>query len=231
MIKGLVMFGSWWVRVRRALAVVKPKIRPALSRVPLTLYLFGIILIFGVLTQTVAHQYLLAIVRRGGWDLIMLHHGRFFAPWIGLFFSPDPDDAYGLLFLILLMVGPLEYRRGTGMAAFVFLFIGPLASIIDLLILWPISNAGVEYVRLALNTPDMGSSTACLTCLGVFLMGEKGWRRNAVLLGVLAVLGVLFYRNAVYNFDHLGGYAMGIAFGALIWWLLGKMQRRREAIS
>ena len=52
-----------------------------------------------------------------------------------------------------------------------------------------------------------------------------------MLLGILAVLGVLFYRNAVYNIDHLGGYAMGIASGALIWWLLGKMHRRREAIS
>ena len=217
--------------MRRSLADLKPIIRPTLNRVPLTLYLFGIILTFGVLTQTVAHQYLPAIVRRGGWDLITLQHGRFFAPWIGLLFSTDPDDAYGVLFLILLMVGPLEYRRGTGMAAFVFFIIGPLASIIDLLILWPISNAGVEYVRLALYTPDMGSSTACLACLGVFLMGEKGWRRNVVLLGILAVLGVLFYRNAVYNIDHLGGYAMGIASGALIWWLLGKMHRRREAIS
>ena len=225
------MAQSLFQKLRRSPADLKPKIKPALNRVPLTLFLVGIILVFGVLTQTVTHRYLPAIVRRGGWDLITLRHGRLFAPWIGLFFSSHPNDAYGILFLILLMVGPLEYRRGTGMAAFVFFVIGPLASIIDLLILWPISNTGVEYVRVALYTPDMGSSTACLACLGVFLMGEKGWRRNAALLGILAVLGVLFYRNAVYNIDHLGGYLIGIASGAVIWWLVRRTQRRRVAIS
>lgn len=218
------MFDRLLNALRRYWAILSPKIRPSFNRLPLTLSLFSVILVIGVVTQTIGRDYWPALVKRGGWDLVTLQHGRLFAAWIGLFFSSMPGDFYGILLLLLLMVGPLEYRRGTRMALLAFFVIGPLASIVTLLVLWPIANAGVDYIHVALYTPDMGASTACLVCLGIFLVGEKGRWRNILLIGVLAVLGGLFYRDAVYNVDHLAGYLIGLGAGALIWW-----KRRKSA--
>jgi hypothetical protein len=109
-----------------------------------------------------------------------------------------------------------QRRRGTRLAAIGFIVMGPIASFVTLGVLWPVSNAGIEYVRSALYTPDSGASTACLACLGMSLAGEKGLRRNIALLGILAVLGLAFVKNEVYNFDHLSGYLVGLGSGAII---------------
>lgn len=217
------MFGNLLVALRRCWVNLTPKIRPALGRLPLTLSLFSLILVIGVVTETIGREYWPVFVRRGGWDLITLQHGRIYTAWVGLFFSALPGDFYGILLLLLLMVGPLEYRRGTRLAAFCFFVVGPLASIITLLVLWPISATGIDYVHVALYTPDMGASTACLVCLGIFLIGERGRWRNVLLFGALAVLGALFYRNSVYNIDHLSGYLVGLGAGAPI-----KLWQRRK---
>jgi hypothetical protein len=220
------MLGNLPAVLRSFRAKLFPEIRPAFNRLPLTLALFCIILVIGVVTQTIGRDYWPVLVRRGGWDLITLQHGRIYTAWVGLFFSVLPGDFYGILLLLLLMVGPLEYRRGTGLAAFSFFVVGPLASIITLLVLWPFSLAGIQYVRVALYSPDMGASTACLVCLGNFLIREKGLWRNIFLYGVLAVLGGLFYRNSVYNIDHLFGYLIGLGTGAImVWWEKRKRAR------
>jgi hypothetical protein len=197
----------WWDKI-------SPKIVPSLGRVRLTLVMFVVILVVGFIAEGI--DYWPTIVQRYGWDLVTLQQGRIYAAWVGLFFSSVAGDFYGILILLLLTAGVLEYRRGTRLAAFGFLIIGPLASIITLLLLWPIGNAGIEYVHVALYTPDVGSSTACLVCLGIFLMGEKGRWRNIVLFGTLVVLAALFFHNSVYNIDHLAGFLIGIGTGSLI---------------
>ena len=112
-------------------------------------------------------------------------------------------------------MGALEYRHGARLAALGFFIIGPIASIVTLMLLWPISNAGVTYVRVALYTPDMGASTACFVCLGILLMNEKGRWRNILLFGILVILMGFVFQNTAYNIDHLDGYIIGIATGAV----------------
>ncbi len=186
------------------------------GRVRLTLGVLVVILIAGAILQAHAPGGWPQFAQRYGWDLTTVKEGRLYDAWVGLFFSTSPLDFYGILILVSLTLGVLEYRRGTVLAAFSFLAIGPIASIITLLVLWPLSNAGIEYVRVALYTPDSGASTACLVCLGVFLSGEKGVWRNILIIVVLIILGGLFYKNRVFNFDHLDGYLIGLLSGFLL---------------
>ncbi len=130
------------------------------------------------------------------------------------------------ILLLVLGVGALEYRQGIRKAILGFFIIGPVASVVKYLVLWPISNAGIDYVRVELNTPDAGASTACLVCLGMFLIQEKGRWHTILIFVTLAVLGALFYRNTVYNFDHLFGYLVGLGTGAILaWWARRKQEK------
>jgi hypothetical protein len=198
------------------------KIAFVLGRVRLTLAIFTIVLIVGIVVAAHGQGYWPVIVQRYGWDLITLQHGHIYAAWVGLLFSASLRDLVGILLLLLSTMGVLEYRRGTLLAAFGFLIIGPLASIITLMVLWPLGDIGIEYVQAPLLTPDVGSSTACLVCLGMFLIGEKGLWRNILLFGILALLGGLLFQESVYNIDHLSGYLIGMGTGAVIDWWKGR---------
>ncbi len=167
-----------------------------------------------------------AEVQRFAWDLNALRSWHVWAAWQGLFAQEQPLDFYGMLLVLLLTVGVLEYRKGLRLAFLGFLVIGPLASILTLLLLWPLSAAGLAYVRTALFTPDSGASTACLVCLGILLTNERGrWRFIALAL-ILGLLAGMFYRNQVYNFDHLNGFLIGIACGSFLSWWRARGARR-----
>jgi cell division protein FtsW (lipid II flippase) len=187
-----------------------------LRRTRLTTVTFIIILIAGVITESGEQYWSPLLNRTFGWDLTTVQSGKLWAAWLGLFFSVEPLDFYGLLLILTLTMGILEYRRGTRTAALGFYLIGPVASIITYLVLWPISAAGVGYVQQALYTPDMGSSTACLVCLGIFLTGENVRWRKTLIAVMLAVLAAAFSRNMVYNFDHFGGFIIGMITGTVI---------------
>ena len=226
------MIRNYLTALKRFWVKVHPKILPTLFRVRLTLVIFVTILIVGEVSESHGLEDWPVLVQHFGWDLTTLEHGQVYAAWRGLFFSSAPDDFYGILLLLLVTVGLLEYRRGTSLAAFAFFIIGPLASIFTLLALWPISNAGIEYVRVALYTPDLGSSTACLVCLGIFLVRETGKWHIIMIFGVLAVLLGLFYRNVVYNFDHLDGFLIGLGSGAIMaWWTRRKRMKQTQILQ
>ena len=192
-------------------------------RVPITAAVFVAVLVAGLITEAQETNYWPILVQRFGWDLTTLQHWRIYSAWVGLFFSPEPVDFYGILALLLLTLGPLELRRGTRLAVIGFFVVGPVASIITLLVLWPFANLAVENVSTALFTPDMGASTACLACLGMFLVGEKGRWRNIVLFALLAGLSGLVVQKSPFNIDHLSGYLNGLWVGAAIF-----RQRRRR---
>jgi hypothetical protein len=189
-------------------------------------------LVFTVVSQILSHGqgYWPFLVNRWGWDLTTVQQGRIYFAWTGLFFATAPQNFYGVLLLMLIAMGALEYRHSTIWAALGFFVIGPIASIITLMLLWPISNAGITYVRVALYTPDMGASTACFVCLGILLMNEKGRLRNIFLFCILIILAGFVFQNTAYNIDHLDGYLVGIGTGALLsWWKRRKQLRFHTA--
>ena len=82
-------------------------------RVPITAAVFVTVLVAGLITEAQETNYWPILVQRFGWDLTTLQHWRIYSAWVGLFFSPEPVDFYGILALLLLTLGPLELRRGT----------------------------------------------------------------------------------------------------------------------
>jgi hypothetical protein len=210
------MIGNLLNRLRRGWAKIQPRIIPTLRRTRLTQIALVLIMAAGIYVEVHGDPDWATLLQKFGWDLTTIQQGRIYAAWVGLLFSNVLNDFIGILVLVAVTVGILEYRRGTLIAAMGFLIIGPLASVASLLLLWPISNAGVEYVRVALFTPDLGASTACLVCLGILLMGLKGRIRIILILFILAVLAAVFYKNERYNIDHLSGYLIGLAAGAII---------------
>ena len=112
-----------------------------LSRVPLTLVVFIIILVIGIVTESRESYDGPLFDQKFGWDLTTIQNGKIYATWAGLFFSVEPFDNLGLLIILVLSLGTLEYRRKTLLAAFGFFVIGPIASIITVGVLLRISNA------------------------------------------------------------------------------------------
>jgi hypothetical protein len=214
--------GAWVVSVCLVSRLVQQAVA-LVRRVPITVAVFVAVLLVGLITESQEVYYWPVLVQRFGWDLTTLQHGRVYAAWVGLFFSPEPVDFLGILVLLLVTLGPLEFRRGTRLAAVGFFVVGPIASIITLLVLWPFANLGLANVNTALLTPDMGASTACLTCLGMFLIGERGWWRSILLFSLLAALAGLVFQKSPFNFDHLSGYLNGLWVGATVI----RWQRRR----
>jgi membrane associated rhomboid family serine protease len=200
------------------LARQRERLRHILKRVPFTLVLFTGIMIFGVVTELIGESLWPYLASRFSWDLVTIQQGKIYFAWLGLFFAEAPDSFYAVLLALLVVVGALEYRRGTATAVLGFLVVGPIASIITLMLLWPLSAAGVSYVRVALYTPDMGASTACLACLGILLIGEKGLWRNILLPAFLVVLAGFIFVNTPYNIDHFDGYVVGLVTGAGMGW-------------
>ena len=209
------------------LSKLPPKSLAFLNHTRLTLAIGIFMLVFTIVSQILTHGqgFWPFLVNRWGWDLTTVQQGRIYFAWTGLFFATAPINFYGVLILLLTVMGALEYRHGTRLAALGFFIIGPIASIVTLMLLWPISNAGVTYVRVALYTPDMGASTACLVGLGILLMNEKGRWRNILLFGILVILVGFVFQNTAYNIDHLDGYIIGIATGAFFSWRIHRKQR------
>ena len=215
------MIRSWNVIARSRWSQISPRIWHVIKHIRLMLALGSFMLVFTIVSQILSHgqDYWPFLVHRWGWDLTTVQQGRIYFAWTGLFFATAPQNFYGVLLLLLITMGFLEYRHSTRLAALGFFVIGPIASIITLMLLWPLSSAGVTYVRVALYTPDMGASTACFVCLGMLLMNEKGRLRNILLFGVLIILAGLVFQNTPYNIDHLDGYLVGIGSGAFLsWW-------------
>jgi hypothetical protein len=212
-------------RFRRAWIKISPQIISTLRRTRLTQIILALIMAAGIYIEVHGDPDWPTLVQKFGWDLTTVQQGRIYAAWVGLLFSNVLNDFVGILVLVIVTVGILEYRRGSWIAALGFLIIGPLASVVSLLLLWPLSNAGVGYVRVALFTPDLGASTACLVCLGILLVGLKGRTRTILILAALAILAALFYKNERYNIDHLWGYLAGLGTGIFVErWL----QRKRQ---
>ena len=199
------MIRSWNVIARSRWSQISPRIWPVIKHIRLMLALGSFMLVFTIVSQILSHgqDYWPFLVHRWGWDLTTVQQGRIYFAWTGLFFATAPQNFYGVLLLLLITMGFLEYRHSTRLAALGFFVIGSIASIITLMLLWPLSSARVTYVRVALYTPDMGASTACFVCLGMLLMNEKGRLRNILLFGVLIILAGLVFRNTPYNIDLL----------------------------
>lgn len=196
-------------------------------RIRLTVALFLAILIAGALTATLARGSWPAIMDRFGWDLNALRHGRLYALWAGLLFASTPGEHVSLLGILLLGLGTMEYRRGTRTAAAAFFLLGPLASILCILLLWPLDVLGVSWVRDFLFTPDMGSSSSSLLCWGVFLAGERGRLRDAFFAGTLLTLVVLMALGSqAFLVDHL----VAFIFGAGAAWV-ATVRRRAQAVA
>jgi peptidoglycan/LPS O-acetylase OafA/YrhL len=189
----------------------------ALKRTPLTILVFIITLLLGLLTEANEQYFGPLFLNRFGWDITTLQAGHYYAPWLSLFTSVEQMDFYFILLLLVLTVGVLEYRRGTRLAAFGFFLIGPLASVMTSEVLWAVHNAGTPYVNIALFTPDMGSSTSCLACLGILLTGENIYCRKTLIFGVLVLLVAAFHQKLIYNFDHLDGYLAGLETGGIMY--------------
>jgi len=211
----------WWSKSHTKLWTI-------LNHTRFTLAIGTFMLVFTIVSQFLSHGqgFWPFLVNRWGWDLATVQQGRIYFAWTGLFFATTPVNFYGVLVLLLITVGALEYRHSTRWAALGFFVIGPIASIITLLLLWPISNAGIKYVRVTLFTPDMGASTAVLVCLGILLMNEKGLLRNILLFGILIILAGFVFQNTPYNIDHLDGYLVGIGSGAFLYWWKHKKRTR-----
>lgn len=186
-----------------------------LRRLPLTAGLFSLVLLAGVLTGTVLRESFPRLMRWSGWDLPALREGRLYVLWTGLPFSSLPGPRPTMLAILLLGVGTLEYRRGSRATAICFLVLGPLVSVLAVLLLWPLDALGTSWVRPFLYVPDMGSSSASLLCWGAMVGGTKGTGRFVLLSATLGVLLLpLVLSPGVYGFDHLVAFPLGLLVGA-----------------
>ena len=185
-----------------------------LRRTPLTVILFLGVFTTGVITGTVAKGAWPWLMERFGWDLNALREGRLYAPWVGLLFASRPGEHPTMLSMLLLGAGILEYCRGSGVAAAGFFILGPLASILTVLLLWPLEIFGVSWVKAFLFTPDMGSSGASLVCWGLLLGGERGRWRGFVLAGTaISLVLLLVFLPERYAADHLVSFLTGLGVG------------------
>ena len=88
----------------------------------LTLALAVFMLVFTVVSQILSHGqgYWPFLVNRWGWDLTTVQQGRIYFAWTGLFFATARQNFYGVLLLMLIAMGALEYRHSTIWAALRF---------------------------------------------------------------------------------------------------------------
>lgn len=156
------------------------------------------------------------IMQNFGLSLPALLSGRIWVAWISLFFSNIPGIRPTMHLMLLLGMGTLEYRYGSRIAAFAFLVLGPLISILTLILFWPFASQ-ISSIKVALYTPDMGSSSASLFCWGMALVGDFKNRINRILISttVVILIGLLFLPKP-YDLDHLIAFSLGLVIGELI---------------
>jgi hypothetical protein len=196
-----------------------------LRRTPLTIVIFTSILIAGIATQTFARNIWPTLMQMFGWYLPALKAGKLYAPWVGLLFGSRPGHFETILGIGVLGIGALEYRQGTKWAAIGFLLLGPIITVVDTLLLWPLDTLGIAWVRPYLYQPDMGSSAASIVCWGLFLGLEGRWWKKLLVAGTIFTLAFFWiFIHEAWNLDHTTGFLMGLVIGIII-------QRRRLKLA
>ncbi len=207
--KFFILFRFWFASTFRVIIRI-------FRRIPLTLALFAVILALGILTGTVLIDLWPFLIQHFGWNLTALKEGNFYILWPLLFFATTPGLVLPMMLGLVLGAGALEYFYGTKLTAIIFFIIGPLACLINTLILWPGFILGNNFIRGYLSTPDMGSSAASLACWGVFLSIEKS-RIRKITLGLTFLALFLFFTSPQNNDPaHLTALALGTGTGWLI---------------
>ena len=173
--------------------------------------MFGAVHIAGIITGTVAKDSWPSLMQNFGFSLPALREGHLYDLWVGLLFASRPGVHVTMLGMLLLGVGTLEYRRGTKSALVGFLLLGPVASIITMLILWPFDVFGIAGVKPYLYPPDMGSSSASMVCWGLFLGAETGLWRNLMLGATILTLALLMaFSTQAFGADHMVAFLFGL---------------------
>lgn len=215
-------FVAWWGYTDPGYAAVDDvragpvpaRARQLMARLRLTLVLFGVVLLAGIVTGTIASEWFPRLMQLSGWDLRAFREGRLYTVWTGLLFSSQPGPRPTMLAILLLGVGALEYRAGSKATAVAFLLLGPLSSLLTILLLWPMDALGAAWVRPYLYIPDMGSSSASLLCWGAALttLDRKPQVFLLITTTLVLVLLLVFVPKA-YGADHLVAFPIGLATG------------------
>lgn len=191
-----------------------------LRKIPLTLFLLIVISLFGALTATVWRDEFPKIIERFGVNLPTIFSGEIWRIWISLFFANVPGIRITIVGILALGVGLFEYFYSTKLAAFTFFVLGPLATVLSLILLSFFAILKIPMINEALYVLDMGSSSASLFCWSIVLRNTRGLGRNLGLFLTFAILvGLFFFVDKPYTIDHLFAFLLGFGIvGALHPW-------------
>jgi hypothetical protein len=197
---------GWVVYIRHPLIMAK--------KIPFTLTFVVVVMITGIIMQTIGRDAFPTIMEKFGWDLNALRAGHYYDLWVELLFSSEVGHFYSLLGIGVVGIGALEFVSSTGLTALAFLVIGPLSSLITTLSLWGLMNLGVPGLREYLVTSDMGASVSCFVCWGLFITLLKGRWRWILLAGTaLALILFQIWYKAIWNIDHSMAFVIGLLSG------------------
>ncbi len=210
---------------QRAAHGARSRVVVLVRRIPFTLTVVGLMLVLGVVTQTLwsplRDRPLLDTV---GYGLPALEAGRWWTPVTGAFYALVPAQYLPVAGGALVLLGWSELRlgtRGVALAAATCHLAGILGAS---LVLWPLAHTTWPWARTTAGVLDVGFSAGALGAVAAASAGLRPpWRgRLRAVLSLYAVLSFL-YIGLLWDLEHLLAIATGLLLGP---YLLGRAPMR-----
>lgn len=171
----------------------------------------------GVWSGTIRQDPLPAFLSRWGYDLAMLRAGRPHTLVTMALFPTAHGDWLPMLAQTVLLVALAGWCAGPWRAVAAFWLPNIVGTaLVSLCVVWPLDARGYPFAHGWATEPDSGASVGIYGALGFLLARLPRPLRWVAVGGMIAWLALDIARERhVWNVEHLGGYALGVALGCV----------------
>ena len=189
-----------------------------LRRIPFTLTVVAVMLVLGVLTQSLWEALeTRPLFEQLAYGLPAFQEGRWYSVVSGAFFAIAPWQYLPVAGGFLLLVGWAEWHLGTRGTAVAAVAGQATAVLLSAAVLVPLSASGWEWAVRVADDLDVGFSAGALSAVAAAtVVIRPPWRGRLRLVLLLYAVISFLYIGVLWDLEHLIGVAFGLIVGPFL---------------
>ena len=196
----------------------RPTLGAVLRRIPFTLTVVGLMLVLGVVTQSLWNSLeTRPLFETVAYGLPAFQDGRWYTVVTGALFAIAPWQYLPVAGGFLLLVGWAEWNLGTRRTAIAAIGGQIISVLLSAAVLVPLSAAGWDWAVRIADDLDVGFSAGALAAVSAAtVVIRPPWRARLRLLVVMYAVISFLYIGVLWDLEHLFAVGLGLLAGPFL---------------